>query len=63
ACSLQDCLSVHTYSPEECQDRMRKLYECCEKMYEETDGNGESTACPMPSVVKRWLEAHPPSRS
>jgi hypothetical protein len=61
ACALQDCISAHTYTPEKCQDRMRKLYECCAKLHTETDGQAESTACPMPSAVQRWLKAHPAS--
>ncbi|KAF8588846.1 hypothetical protein K439DRAFT_1383997 [Ramaria rubella] len=58
ACDLQDCLGRNTYNPEKCNAHMRKLYECCEKMYTSNDST-ESTACPMRSVVKRWLDRHP----
>ncbi len=37
---------------------VRNLYRCCWSMYQQTDGNGESTACPMQSVVRRWLKNH-----
>ncbi|KAI0067590.1 DUF1903-domain-containing protein, partial [Artomyces pyxidatus] len=63
ACSLQTCISGNTYAPERCEQRMRELYRCCQTMYENTDGKGESTACPMPKVVRRWLSAHPDSLS
>ena len=59
ACSLQACLNKNTYAPEKCDRQLRNLYECCQKMYDSTDGKGESTACPMPNVVKRWFKAHP----
>ncbi|KAA1476463.1 DUF1903-domain-containing protein [Dentipellis sp. KUC8613] len=59
ACALQDCLSRHTYTPDKCETLMRKLYNCCDEMYRKTDDGGESTACPMPSVVRRWLKTHP----
>ncbi|KZV61991.1 hypothetical protein PENSPDRAFT_592071, partial [Peniophora sp. CONT] len=62
ACRLQDCLSANTYSPQKCEERMRQLYLCCQSMYETTDGRGESTACPMPSAVHRWLNLHPTSK-
>ncbi|KAI0302285.1 hypothetical protein B0F90DRAFT_1627373, partial [Multifurca ochricompacta] len=59
ACSLQVCLSKNTYSQDKCTENMRNLYKCCQTLYQETEGRGESTACPMPSVVRRWLKAHP----
>ncbi|KAF8987011.1 hypothetical protein BDQ17DRAFT_1286100 [Cyathus striatus] len=59
ACDLHSCLNKNTYKPERCDQHLRKLYECCQKFYEKTDGKGESTACPMPSVVTRWLKDHP----
>ncbi|KAI0048798.1 DUF1903-domain-containing protein [Auriscalpium vulgare] len=62
ACSLQTCLSKNTYSPEKCDQHMRRLYQCCQSMYDATDDKGESTACPMPSVVRRWLKNHPESK-
>ncbi|TBU46650.1 hypothetical protein BD309DRAFT_888056 [Dichomitus squalens] len=58
ACSLQACLKKNTYSPEKCDDYVRKLYRCCWAMYQQTDGKGESTACPLPNVTRRWLENH-----
>ncbi|KAI0330402.1 DUF1903-domain-containing protein [Cubamyces sp. BRFM 1775] len=58
ACALQSCLKKNTYTPEKCDDHLRKLYKCCWSMYKETDGRGESTACPMPNVVRRWLKGH-----
>ncbi|KAI0295282.1 hypothetical protein BC826DRAFT_868808, partial [Russula brevipes] len=58
ACALQGCLSKNTYSPEKCAGHMRSLYECCQSLYEATKDRGESTACPMPYVVRRWLKAH-----
>ncbi|KAI0363997.1 hypothetical protein BV20DRAFT_1039624 [Pilatotrama ljubarskyi] len=58
ACALQSCLNKNTYSPEKCDDHVRKLYKCCWNMYKETDGKGESTACPMQNVVRRWLKNH-----
>ncbi|KAF8058651.1 hypothetical protein FPV67DRAFT_512476, partial [Lyophyllum atratum] len=64
ACDLQACLSKNTYSPEKCQSHLRGLYECCQRMYDEAAEQGkdvqpDSTACPMPEVVKRWLKDHP----
>ncbi|KII95464.1 hypothetical protein PLICRDRAFT_98888, partial [Plicaturopsis crispa FD-325 SS-3] len=58
ACALQSCISKNTYSPEKCDNHLRGLYHCCQKMYEESK-DAESTACPMPNVVHRWLKAHP----
>ncbi|KAI0250068.1 hypothetical protein BJV78DRAFT_1128644, partial [Lactifluus subvellereus] len=58
ACALQGCLSKNTYSPEKCAGNMHKLYKCCQVLYDATGDRGESTACPMPSVVRRWLKAH-----
>ncbi|KAJ8586440.1 hypothetical protein M405DRAFT_743598, partial [Rhizopogon salebrosus TDB-379] len=60
ACALQTCLSANTYSPERCDAHLKRLYQCCFKLYEERDRDtDESTACPMPSVVERWLKNHP----
>ncbi|KAI0684843.1 DUF1903-domain-containing protein [Cytidiella melzeri] len=59
ACSLQTCLNMNTYAPEKCSKQMRELYVCCAHMYEQTSDKGESTACPMPSVTRRWLKSHP----
>ncbi|KZT03891.1 uncharacterized protein LAESUDRAFT_728573 [Laetiporus sulphureus 93-53] len=56
ACELQACLNRNTYSPDKCHEYLRKLYECRQSMYERTEGKGESTACPKPSVVRRWLK-------
>ncbi|KZO98311.1 DUF1903-domain-containing protein [Calocera viscosa TUFC12733] len=61
ACTLQDCLSLHTYTPSRCSRQMYALYACCASMY---DGRlpgeeRESTACPMESVTRRWLAQHP----
>ncbi|KZT72380.1 hypothetical protein DAEQUDRAFT_755211 [Daedalea quercina L-15889] len=58
ACELQACLNKNTYKPEKCEEHMRNLYMCCQAMYEQTGERGESTACPMPSVVRRWLKNH-----
>ncbi|PCH35678.1 hypothetical protein WOLCODRAFT_80608, partial [Wolfiporia cocos MD-104 SS10] len=58
ACALQACLNKNTYSPDKCDEHVRKLYKCCQSMYEKSGGQGESTACPMPSVVHRWLKNH-----
>lgn len=63
ACSLQTCLGKYTYSPEKCDDQLRKLYLCCQSMYDDRGESVESTACPMPSVVRRWLKKHHPSNS
>ncbi|KAH9965430.1 hypothetical protein BC827DRAFT_1126381, partial [Russula dissimulans] len=61
ACALQACLSKNTYTQEKCAEYMRDLYECCRALYDTTEDRGESSACPMPSVVRRWLRAHPES--
>ncbi|KAL6305091.1 hypothetical protein BKA93DRAFT_731448 [Sparassis latifolia] len=58
ACALQTCLNKNMYSPEKCDDHLRKLYKCCQAMYDDTDDKGESTACPMPNVVRKWLKNH-----
>ncbi|KAH8827697.1 DUF1903-domain-containing protein, partial [Flagelloscypha sp. PMI_526] len=59
ACDLQSCLNKNAYTPENCEAAMRKLYTCCQSMYEKNGPDAESTACPMNNVVKRWLKAHP----
>ncbi|KAI9568906.1 hypothetical protein HD554DRAFT_2021623 [Boletus coccyginus] len=56
ACSLQGCLSRNTYSPENCDEYVRKLYRCCCEMY--SIQGAESTACPAKPVVERWLKRH-----
>ncbi|KIJ66075.1 hypothetical protein HYDPIDRAFT_110214 [Hydnomerulius pinastri MD-312] len=60
ACALQSCLSSNTYSPEKCDEYVRRLYTCCSEMYkrEGGTGNAESTACPVQSAVERWLKRH-----
>ena|SRR5208283_1866941 len=60
ACVLQTCLSRNTYEPEKCDEQLKSLYMylCCSKMYEQDD-KAESMGCPMSSVVRRWLRAHP----
>ncbi|KAJ7167901.1 hypothetical protein C8R46DRAFT_898828, partial [Mycena filopes] len=58
ACALQTCLNKNTYQPVKCDEQLRALYMCCQKMYAE-DGKARSTACPMESVVKRWIRDHP----
>ncbi|OSX61733.1 hypothetical protein POSPLADRAFT_1145226 [Postia placenta MAD-698-R-SB12] len=58
ACTLQSCLNKNTYSPEKCDQHLRTLYKCCQSMYKQTEGKGDSSACPMPNVVKRWLKTH-----
>ncbi|KAF8435151.1 hypothetical protein L210DRAFT_2551831 [Boletus edulis BED1] len=58
ACSLQTCLSRNTYSPEKCNEYVRKLYLCCLDMYS-TRGDANiavSTACPAMPVIERWLK-------
>lgn len=59
ACALQNCLSSNTYNQEKCDKFMRELYRCCDEMYKQEGRNAESTACPMQSVVERWLRKHP----
>ncbi|KAF8344703.1 hypothetical protein F5887DRAFT_885910 [Amanita rubescens] len=59
ACDLQSCLNKNTYSPERCDDDVRQLYQCCLRMYEETDAKGKSTACPSSNVIKHWIKNHP----
>ncbi|KAI0319805.1 hypothetical protein OF83DRAFT_1054351, partial [Amylostereum chailletii] len=58
ACSLQNCLSSNTYNPEKCEDHMRKLYACCQSLYDDTGNKGQSSACPMPSAVRHWIKVH-----
>ncbi|KAF5371671.1 hypothetical protein D9758_003535 [Tetrapyrgos nigripes] len=59
ACDLQACLNKNTYKPEKCDQHLRNLYLCCQRMYQESsDGKVESTACPIPNVVERWLKDH-----
>ncbi|KAJ7648116.1 DUF1903-domain-containing protein [Roridomyces roridus] len=58
ACSLQTCLNKNTYKPEKCNERLRALYQCCQGMYD-NNSDATSTACPMASVVKRWMKDHP----
>jgi len=59
ACALQACLSKNTYAQDKCGEKMRSLYKCCRALYDATEDSGESSACPMPSVVRRWLQSHP----
>lgn len=60
ACSLQLCLNKNTYAPEKCDSQLRNLYECCDSIKSVSgEGDSGSTACPKPSVVKRWLKNHP----
>ncbi|KAG2127218.1 DUF1903-domain-containing protein [Suillus clintonianus] len=68
ACALQSCISANTYSPDKCEAHLKRLYQCCSKLYQDhTEKNDSkrasdanlSTACPMPSVVERWLKNHP----
>ncbi|CUA72880.1 hypothetical protein RSOLAG22IIIB_05068 [Rhizoctonia solani] len=59
ACSLQTCLNKNTYSPDKCNAQLRRLYECCDDMYKKSGEGTESTACPIPRVVTRWLKNHP----
>ncbi|TFK25388.1 hypothetical protein FA15DRAFT_617920 [Coprinopsis marcescibilis] len=60
ACALQTCLNKYTYTPERCHINMRKLYQCCQQFYQtqSTQDKAESTACPLPHVVNRWLDEH-----
>ena len=54
-------MKANTYSPEKCNGRLRELYVCCKEMYESAKAGGkeaESTACPIPEVVDRWLKNH-----
>ncbi|KAJ7089538.1 hypothetical protein C8R44DRAFT_818460 [Mycena epipterygia] len=59
ACALQTCLNKNTYKPDKCDERLRALYNCCQRMYDTGGETTESTACPMASVVKRWIKDHP----
>ncbi|EDR07833.1 uncharacterized protein LACBIDRAFT_298053 [Laccaria bicolor S238N-H82] len=59
ACDLQSCLNRNTYAPEKCEKNLRSLYECCQRFYKLTEGRGESTSCPLPNVVQRWMRDHP----
>ncbi|KAF8157330.1 DUF1903-domain-containing protein [Mycena galopus ATCC 62051] len=59
ACALQTCLNKNTYKPEKCDERLRALYMCCQKMYNDQGSDANSTACPIPNVVKRWIKDHP----
>lgn len=56
ACVLQSCLNKNTYAPEKCDLYMRDLYKCCADMYDSINDKGESTACPIPRVVRRWIQ-------
>ncbi|KAH8103488.1 hypothetical protein BXZ70DRAFT_889095, partial [Cristinia sonorae] len=58
ACSLQACLNKNTYTPDKCNRQMRELYRCCQSFYETTEDKGDSTACPTPNIVRRWLKDH-----
>ncbi|KAJ3796647.1 hypothetical protein GGU11DRAFT_126179 [Lentinula aff. detonsa] len=58
ACDLQDCLGRNTYHPEKCDNILRQLYECCQQMYK-ANPQSESSACPIPTVVDRWMKDHP----
>ncbi|KAH7877869.1 uncharacterized protein C8R40DRAFT_1067475 [Lentinula edodes] len=57
SCNLQDCLGKNTYHPEKCDKVLRQLYECCQEMYK-AHPRSESSACPIPSVVDRWMKDH-----
>ncbi|KAG2158600.1 uncharacterized protein EDB93DRAFT_1076500, partial [Suillus bovinus] len=71
ACALQTCISANTYSPDKCDAHLKRLYQCCSKLYQDrTENNGTergngsdqeniSTACPMQKVVERWIKNHP----
>ncbi|KAG8966892.1 hypothetical protein FRC03_011077 [Tulasnella sp. 419] len=54
ACSLQTCLNKNTYSPEKCDDKVMRLYQCCMNMYKQ-GSEATSTACPKREVVERRL--------
>ncbi|KAI6009869.1 hypothetical protein EDC04DRAFT_2581428 [Pisolithus marmoratus] len=58
ACALQNCLSVNTYSPDKCDKFVKALYLCCNEMYRRDGKDATSSACPMRSVVERWLRRH-----
>ncbi|TFK64283.1 hypothetical protein BDN72DRAFT_802272, partial [Pluteus cervinus] len=58
ACELQTCLNKNTYSPERCDALVRKLYTCCQSLYEKQGENVKASPCPLPRVVRRWLEQH-----
>ncbi|KAJ7579042.1 DUF1903-domain-containing protein [Mycena floridula] len=59
ACSLHACLNKNTYKPEKCDSYVRELYECCQRMYEASGGQGDSTACPKKSTLDKWFKNHP----
>ena len=50
ACALQKCLSRNTYSPDKCDEYVRKLYLCCLNI------QSESNVCPGKPVIDRWLK-------
>ncbi|KAH7096831.1 DUF1903-domain-containing protein [Auriculariales sp. MPI-PUGE-AT-0066] len=58
ACDLQACLNKNTYTPEKCDTLVRKLYECCGRMYDKDNG-ASSTACPSETILRRWFKNHP----
>ncbi|KAN0130604.1 hypothetical protein V8E53_011578, partial [Lactarius tabidus] len=55
ACALQACLSKNTYAQEKCMEKTRNLYKYCQALYDTTEDSGESSACPMSRVVRKWL--------
>ncbi|KAI6007756.1 hypothetical protein F5J12DRAFT_697657, partial [Pisolithus orientalis] len=58
ACTLQNCLSANIYHPDRCDKFVKALYLCCDEMYKKDGKDAESSACPMQSVVERWLKRH-----
>ncbi|KAH9814064.1 hypothetical protein DFH28DRAFT_1083104 [Melampsora americana] len=56
ACQLQKCLNRYTYQPERCDELIKKLYKCCQMMYDENGDQIKSTACASKSKVKEKIE-------
>ncbi|KAG1866984.1 hypothetical protein C8R48DRAFT_600040, partial [Suillus tomentosus] len=59
ACALQTCISANTYSPEKCDAHLKRLYQCCSKLYQDRAESNGRESCPMQKVVERWLKSHP----
>ncbi|KAN0130747.1 hypothetical protein V8E53_011422 [Lactarius tabidus] len=53
ACALQACLSKNTYAQDKGTENMRNLYKCCRALYDVTEDSGESSVCPIPTMVPR----------
>ncbi|KAI5993708.1 DUF1903-domain-containing protein [Pisolithus orientalis] len=56
--TLGSCLDANAYHPDKCDKFVKALYLCCDEMYKKGGRGAESSACPMQSVVERWLKRH-----